>query len=130
MSKKNDFIITKPIFDQWNEKIIQNFNVHMCIDCYHIPMSFRWYATLSQEWLGKFICFLQAVMFICFIWIAPEKRSSNIIVECWFITEYHFHPMVHMPCLSIFSPLCPHFLVCVSVGFSLTFLSINLISFS
>ena len=39
---KNDVVITKPIFYWWNETSVQNFNVHLCIDCWiddcHLPL--------------------------------------------------------------------------------------------
>ena len=65
---KNDFIVSKSIFYKWNAKIIQDFNVHRCIDCWgndcHLPESFKWHATPYHEWLGKFTCFLHVSCFL------------------------------------------------------------------
>ena len=73
---KNNFIVTKPIFYQWNEKIIQDFNIHMYMDCCHLSWSFKWHATSYNEQLWKLTCFLQAVIFICFIWTAIFFKFS------------------------------------------------------
>ena len=72
----------------------------MCIDCliddFHLPKSFEWYATPYRKWFGKCTCFLLAVTFIKFIWMALDKGSIIISLanaDSWFITEYHFHPI-------------------------------------
>ena len=93
---KNGFVITKPIFYQWNEKIIQDFNVPTSIDCWcndnHISWIFKRHANPYYEWLGKFPYFLLAIIFICFLWMAPDK-SLNIItranVDSWFIILFN-----------------------------------------
>ena len=101
---KNDSIITKSIIYRWKEKIIRDFNVLLCIICWdnYSPLgpSFKWHATSSHEWLRKFTCFLQLIIFICFIWTALDKSASIITLfntDSWFITEYHFRPIVHTP---------------------------------
>ena len=52
-------------------------NVHTCIDCWgndcHFPCFIKWYATSYYELFGKFTCFLQPVIFICFIWMLLDK---------------------------------------------------------
>ena len=65
-------------------------------DC-HLLFSFKWRATEYPEWLGKFTTFLQSVIFHCFIWTEPDKRSNIIAlakVDSWFMIHYHFHPIV------------------------------------
>ena len=108
--QKNYFILNKPIFYRWNEKIIQDFNLHMSIDYWrndcHLPWSFKWHATPYYEWLGKYTCFLQASLYISF-----EPHQIKVSLSPWpvadlgFITEYHFHPIVHTPWLFLFSLL-------------------------
>ena len=109
---KNDVIITKSIFYWWNETSAQNFNLHLCIDCWgndcHLPWSLTWHATPYHKWVGKFDCFLQAVIFIGFIRTAPDKCPSIISkanADSWFITEYNIHSIIHTPWLLLFSSL-------------------------
>lgn len=68
---KND---TKLIYCQWNKKIIQDFSVHIYIDCY-LPWSFKWHATPYHKWFEKFI-FFRPYFFLCFIWTAPKVPVS------------------------------------------------------
>ena len=66
----------------------------------HVPWSFKWHAIPFQKWFGGFTCFLQAVIFICFIWTALYKSFSFIALlseDSWFISKYHFHLIVHTP---------------------------------
>ena len=94
---KNDFIINKTTF-QWNKKIFQAFSIHICIDCWsndcHPSWSFKWYATSYNEWLQKFTCFLQAVIFIFFLW----KIQDHHLCQCRFLIHHWIS----------FSSNCPH----------------------
>ena len=113
---KNDFIFTKKIFNLWNIKIIQDFNVYMCSDCWsndcHLPHSFKWYVTSNHKW--EINWFLQIVIFLYFIWTLSEINSFTISLansDSWFFNEYHFHPIVLTLWLFLFSPLKTHFII-------------------
>ena len=119
------------------EKIIQDFNLHMCINywgnnCY-FPWFFKWHATWYHEWLGEINLFSSGSHFYVFYLHSTIKSSSIISLvnaDSWFITEYHFHPIVYTLWLFLFNSVQAHFPLCVSAGFCLTFLNVNPISFS
>ena len=112
------------------------FNVHTCIDCWgndcHFPCFIKWHATSYYELFGKFTCFLQPVIFICFIWMSLDKCSSIKTlanVDSWFITEYHFHSSTHHDCFSLVHFNFIFFYLYISAGFHLALLDVNPISF-
>lgn len=70
---KND---TKLIYCQWNKKIIQDFSVHIYIDCY-LPWSFKWHATPYHKWFEKFIFFRP---YFFFMFHLNSTKSPSIIV--------------------------------------------------
>lgn len=95
-----------------NEKIIQGFNVQMCIDFWgnniYLTWLFKWHATSYYEWFGNMAMLTSSRHLICFIWTTPGKHSGIIDlanVDSWFITKYHFHPINHMSWLFQFSLL-------------------------
>lgn len=82
-------------------------------------------ATQYHKWCGTFSFFLQTVVSICVIWKILYKSCSTISSaseDLCFVTENHFHPVIHSLCLSLFSPLQPCFLlfffVLVAICFS------------
>ena len=77
---------------------------------------------------GNLLVFFRQLS-LCFIWTASNKSSSIITLTnagSWFITEYHFNSIVHVPCLF----LCFFFCWCLSAGFCWAFFYVNPISFS
>ena len=91
-----------------------------------------WEYIVYHQQLWKCACFLQAVFLKNFTGTAPCKSSSIDTLpnaDSRFITEYHFHPVIHSPWLLFFSPLSPLFCLGVNDGFHLAFLYINVICF-
>ena len=125
LEKKTSSSLTKLM--EWN--IYLGFNVYKCIDCwvddcYFLP-SFKLHMIPYHEWIGKFPCLLEAVNFMCFIWMARDKRSSIITLAnsiSWFFTEYHFNAIVHTSWLFTFAYFNLIFYCsCVSHGFRFLF---------
>ena len=125
---KNDFIITKPIFYQLNRKIIQNFYICKCIDCWgndcHHPGSINDMQYNIMNDSGNLFDFFSQSSFH----VNGSRHKFSIITvvnaESGFIIGYYFHLIADTPCLFLFSPFSPHFLLFVhscrfSFGFSL-----------
>ena len=86
---------------------------------------FLWHETSCREFLGKFISFLQEVIFENFIWVIFDETSSIITftnIDSWFISEYYLLPIV--TCHDISSLVCFNlifFCFCVRTVFCLLF---------
>ena len=108
---KTLLVITNPIFYQWNEKIMLDFNGQMSLDClgndYNLTRSFNWHASLYRKWLDKLSCFTQAYIFICFVWSKPYKMYILITLAN---EDFWFHSIVNKPWLFQFFPLYSHFI--------------------
>ena len=76
-------------------------------------------------------CLLQTVIFVCFIWMAQEKKlPHHHLGKCrfCFIAEYHFPPIALTPWLFFFN--LSFFCLRVSDVFRFAFLYINHIIFN
>lgn len=96
---KND---TKLIYCQWNKKIIQDFSVHIYIDCY-LPWSFKWHATPYHKWFEKFI-FFRPYFFFYVSFEQHQKSQYHCLGQCRFSIHY-FHPTIYMLKLFLFRQL-------------------------
>lgn len=74
-------IIDLKIFYQWNEKIIQDFNVNIYIDCYGndflLLCSFKWHDPHIMNNLVNLVVFFRQSS----LYVAPNKNSSIIILS-------------------------------------------------
>lgn len=95
-----------------------------------ISWSIKWYAIAYNEWLLS--GFLQAVIFIDFIWIVPDQRFLHHHLGQCRCMIHHFHLIVYMPWLFLFFHILISFSsICVLVlVFIWPFLYGNPISFS
>ena len=81
--------------------------------------------------LGKLLVFfLEPSLYVSFEWHqtkVPASLSLSIL-DSWFIIEYHFHPIVHMPWLTLSNFI--FIILFISAGFYLAFIYEDLISFN
>ena len=106
-----DFFITKSMSYRWNQKTIRDFNVHVYIDCWAngclLSWSFKRHTTPYHKWLGKFTCFLQAVIFIFHLNGSRQKFQHHHLSQCRLLIQHWRCCFILAYCNPIFVYLFP-----------------------